>query len=66
MSETVAKTKITPQSKKQTGSVAKKSFRVRLKSSQWHLSASRSIAIERGEDYRDRHHWLRLIGQARN
>jgi len=61
MPKTVAATKGIPQSKQRTGSATKTPLRITLKSSSWYVSASQSIAIGSGRDYRGGHHWLRDV-----
>jgi hypothetical protein len=66
MPRTVTKTIATPRSKERPGNPPKTPFRNTLKSSNWYLSASQSIAIGRGGDYRGGHHWMRRVDERQD
>ena len=66
MPRTVTKTLATPHSKERPGSPTKTPLRNTLKSSNWYLNASQSIAIGRGGDYRGGHHWMRRVDQGQD
>jgi hypothetical protein len=66
MQKTVIKTIATPHPNGRPGSATKTPLRNKLKSSNWYESASQSIAIGRGGDYRGGHHWMRRVEQGQD